>query len=148
MFLVSCKKVMPKIPEHWGKLMRIANIHRAFFHTFWTTWENLLKFSEKICFMIILKVTKNQGFKLFLEDTFFEKPQVSQFEILFPLGILELVRKEWSLEKSSFFTVKLFLCVHKVIFFMTLPIFASFMTINWSFLILYVSYCSSIVKFQ
>ena len=25
--------------------------------------------------MIILKVTKNQGFTLFLEDTFFEKPQ-------------------------------------------------------------------------
>ena len=34
-----------------------------------------MKFSGKICLMIILKVTKNQGFTLSLEDTFFEKPQ-------------------------------------------------------------------------
>ena len=32
-----------------------------------------MKFSEKMCLMIILKVTKNQG--LSLEDTFFQKPQ-------------------------------------------------------------------------
>ena len=34
-----------------------------------------MKFSGKMCLMIILKVTKNQGFALSLEDTFFEKPQ-------------------------------------------------------------------------
>ena len=34
-----------------------------------------MNFSGKMCFKIILKVTKNQGFTLFLEDTFFEKPQ-------------------------------------------------------------------------
>ena len=34
-----------------------------------------MKFSGKICFKIILKVTKKQGFTLSLEDTFFEKPQ-------------------------------------------------------------------------
>ena len=34
-----------------------------------------MKFSGKMCFKIILKVTKNQGFTLSLEDTFFEKPQ-------------------------------------------------------------------------
>ena len=34
-----------------------------------------MKFSGKMCLMIILKVTKNQGFTLSLEDTFFEKPQ-------------------------------------------------------------------------
>ena len=34
-----------------------------------------MKFSGKMCLKIILKVTKNQGFTLFLEDTFFEKPQ-------------------------------------------------------------------------
>ena len=28
-----------------------------------------------MCLKIILKVTKNQGFTLSLEDTFFEKPQ-------------------------------------------------------------------------
>ena len=34
-----------------------------------------MKFSGKMCLMIILKVTKKQGFTLSLEDTFFEKPQ-------------------------------------------------------------------------
>ena len=33
-----------------------------------------MKFSGKMCLKIILKVTKNQGFSLSLEDTFFEKP--------------------------------------------------------------------------
>ena len=31
--------------------------------------------------MIILKVTKNQGFTLSLEDTFFEKPQWGQIDL-------------------------------------------------------------------
>ena len=34
-----------------------------------------MKFSGKMCFQIILKVTKKDGFTLSLEDTFFEKPQ-------------------------------------------------------------------------
>ena len=34
-----------------------------------------MKFSGKMCLKMILKVTKNQGFTLSLEDTFFEKPQ-------------------------------------------------------------------------
>ena len=34
-----------------------------------------MKFSGKMCLKIILKVTKNQGFSLCLEDTLFEKPQ-------------------------------------------------------------------------
>ena len=34
-----------------------------------------MKFSGKMCFKIILKVAKNQGFTLSLEDAFFEKPQ-------------------------------------------------------------------------
>ena len=34
-----------------------------------------MKFSGKMCFKIILKVTKKQGFTVSLEDTFFEKPQ-------------------------------------------------------------------------
>ena len=34
-----------------------------------------MKFSGKMCLMITLKVTKNQGFTLFLKDTVFEKPQ-------------------------------------------------------------------------
>ena len=55
--------------------MKIANIDRELLHVFWTTWGNSMKFSEKMCFTIILKVTKNQGFTLSLEGTFFEKPQ-------------------------------------------------------------------------
>ena len=39
-----------------------------------------MKFSGKICFKIMLKVTKNQGFTLSLGDTFFEKPQGGQSE--------------------------------------------------------------------
>ena len=34
-----------------------------------------MKCSGKMCLMIILKVTKNQGFTLCLEDTIFEEPQ-------------------------------------------------------------------------
>ena len=34
-----------------------------------------MQFSRKMCLKIILKVTKNQGFTISLEDTFFEKPQ-------------------------------------------------------------------------
>ena len=39
-----------------------------------------MKFSGKICFKIIVKVTKNQGFTLYLEETFFEKSQEGQFD--------------------------------------------------------------------
>ena len=39
-----------------------------------------MKFSENMYLMIILKVTKKQGFTLSLKDTFFEKPQGSQFD--------------------------------------------------------------------
>ena len=34
-----------------------------------------MKFSGKMCLLMILKVTKNHGFTFSLEDTFFEKPQ-------------------------------------------------------------------------
>ena len=37
-----------------------------------------MKFSGKMCLNIILKVIKNQGSTLSLEDTFFEKPQGGQ----------------------------------------------------------------------
>ena len=33
-----------------------------------------MKFLEKICLKIILKVTKNQGVNFSVEDTFFKKP--------------------------------------------------------------------------
>ena len=60
--------------------MKIANVDKEFLHIFWTIWGNSMKFSGKMCFKIILKVTKNQGFTLSLEDTFFEKPQDGQVD--------------------------------------------------------------------
>ena len=66
-----CQKIQ-KIDENWWKF---ANINRGFLHIFWTTWGNSMKYSGKMCLKIILKVTKNQGFSLFLEDTLFKKPQ-------------------------------------------------------------------------
>ena len=39
-----------------------------------------MKFSGNMCLNIILKVIKNQGFTVSLEDTFFEKPQGSQID--------------------------------------------------------------------
>ena len=58
-----------------------------------------MKFSGKVCLKIIVKVTKNQGFALSLEDTFFEKPQ-GRGQIDSPppfpsavLGLMELIFK-------------------------------------------------------
>ena len=56
--------------------MKIASIDREILHNFWTTSGILMKLSGKICIMIILKVTKNLGFTLSLDDTFFENPAV------------------------------------------------------------------------
>ena len=46
-----------------------------------------MKFSGKMWLMIILKITKNQGFNLSLEDTVFEKPQGGQIDPPFVLGL-------------------------------------------------------------
>ena len=51
-----------------------------------------MKFSGKMCLMIILKVTKNHGFTLCLEETFFEKPQGGRGGQIVFLIILELVQ--------------------------------------------------------
>ena len=55
--------------------MKIANIDREIFDILWTIWGISVKSAGKIFPMIILKVTRNQGFFLSLENTFFEKPQ-------------------------------------------------------------------------
>ena len=47
-----------------------------------------MKFSGKTCLKIILKVTKNQGLALSLEDTYFKKPQGGQIDA--PPAILGL----------------------------------------------------------
>ena len=54
--------------------MKIADIDREILHNSRTTWGISMKYSGKMQLMIMLKVTKNQGFTLSLEDTFFGKP--------------------------------------------------------------------------
>ena len=65
---------MSKNQKTREKLMKIANIDRKFLHIVCTTLGNLIKFSRNMCFKIILKVKKKQGFTFSLEDTFFEEP--------------------------------------------------------------------------
>ena len=50
------------------KITEIANTDRESLHMFWTIWRILMKFSGKLWLMIISKVTKSQGFTLFLQD--------------------------------------------------------------------------------
>ena len=66
---------MSKNPKNQWKLMKRANIDRGILYIFWATWGISIQFSGKMWLMIIIKVTKNQGFTIFLEVTFFEKPQ-------------------------------------------------------------------------
>ena len=53
-------------------MLKIANIGRESLQIFWTNRGISMKFSRKMWLMIILKVTKNQGFTLYLEDSFLE----------------------------------------------------------------------------
>ena len=108
---------MPKNPKNWGRLMQIANIDREFLHIFWTTWGNSVKYSGKMCFKIILKVTKNEGFTLSLEDTFFEKPRVGRGVKLIPLpspavlGLKSVPCGMKNLQKNTFDVSRLKGCI-------------------------------------
>ena len=59
--------------------MKKVNIDGESLHIFWKTRGKTraisMRFSGKMWLMIILKVTKNQGFTLSLEDTVFEKSE-------------------------------------------------------------------------
>ena len=55
--------------------MKIANIDRESLHIFWANWGISLKFSGKMWLMIILKLTKNHGSTVSLEDALSGKPQ-------------------------------------------------------------------------
>ena len=57
------------------QLMKLANIDKENLHIFQTTWGSSMKFSGKMCLVIILKVTKKQGFTTSLENTVLKKPQ-------------------------------------------------------------------------
>ena len=61
--------------------------------------------------MIILKVTKNQGFTLSLEDTFFEKPQGEGNQIYFTLCRAYLSEVIWKKQqmRTNIQTSKLFI---------------------------------------
>ena len=61
--------------------MKIANVDREIHSIFLTTLGSSMKFSGKMCLLIILKFTKNQSFLLSLEDTFFVKPQEGEFKL-------------------------------------------------------------------
>ena len=63
--------------------MKIVNIDRENLHIFWTTWVISVKISENMWLVTILKVTKNPGFTLSLEDTFLEKPQGGVVKLTF-----------------------------------------------------------------
>ena len=59
MSLVSLQQGNVKKSE---KSMEIVNIHGENLHIFWKTWGISIKFSAKMWIMLILKITKNQGF--------------------------------------------------------------------------------------
>ena len=61
-----------------SKLQKVDDreiLDRGILHIFRTTWGISMKFSGEMWLKIMLKISKNQGFTLSLEDTFFKKPQ-------------------------------------------------------------------------
>ena len=57
------------------KMIKIVNTGEENLYIFRTTWGILMKFSGKISLMIILKITKSQGFNPSLENAVLEKQQ-------------------------------------------------------------------------
>ena len=58
------------------KLMKLAKIDEENLHISQTTWGTLLKFSGKMCIIILLKVTKKQSFRKYCRKYSFEKTTV------------------------------------------------------------------------
>ena len=88
--------------------MKIVNIDREILHNFWTTWGISMKFSGKMCLMIILKVAKNQVFILSLEDTIFEKPQWGSVWLPpFPPAVLGLNNNGNNYHSTNFYRLTL-----------------------------------------
>ena len=61
------------------KMMKIVNIDEENSSHLSNDLRNSIKFSGKMCLMIILKVTKKQGFSPSLGKTVLEKPQRVQY---------------------------------------------------------------------
>ena len=64
-----CNKEMSQNLKNQQKV----NFEGENLYIFWTTWRISMKFSGRMWLMIMLKVTKNQGFTLPLESTVLEK---------------------------------------------------------------------------
>ena len=63
-------------------LMTVVNIDKENLHIFQTARGTSMKFSGKMCLIIMLKVTKNLGFALSLEYTLLEIHMGGQFDPL------------------------------------------------------------------
>ena len=61
--------------KKFEKLIKIVETVEENPYIFYTIKKPLMKFSGKMQLMIMLKVTKRQGFTLFLENAFLEKSQ-------------------------------------------------------------------------
>ena len=64
--LTSLVSLQQRNVKKSAKLTKIVNIKEENLHIFWMTWGISMIFSGKIWLMIILKVTKMQGFTLSL----------------------------------------------------------------------------------
>ena len=61
--LLSLACLQQRNVKNSRKLMKIVNIDEEHLYTFQMTCEISMEFPEKMCLMIVLKVTINQGFK-------------------------------------------------------------------------------------
>ena len=75
------------------KLLKLVNIDEENLHIFQTTWGISMKFSGKMCLVIILKVTKKKGFTPSLENTVLKKPQGAGQN--YPTPSLARVKSPW-----------------------------------------------------
>ena len=50
-------------------MVKLVNVEEENIHIFGGTWGTLMKFSGKMCLMIILKVRENKDFTLSVENT-------------------------------------------------------------------------------
>ena len=64
---------MSKNPNNLWKLIKIAHIDTENLQVFWMPWGISKKFSEKMCLMIILKVTKKARFHPIFRRYIFRK---------------------------------------------------------------------------
>ena len=114
--------------------MKIVNIDGGNFHIFWTTWRISMKFSRKMQPMIILKVTKKQGFNLSLSDAFWKNHRMGQIGSPALLGLrripIKALNKCFTVLSFSLFQGQSFnACIHIQYEFLLLNWFLKFKTL-------------------